>query len=173
MNVAPVKNMQINAGFILDVMKQNDTLVVKRGVCPSNYFTILLKHQTQTDCKFVRLEALGSAIPNLIKVCKLVELCEMARIRKISVKPRRMKIGCQSNDLSISMQRKEHVVCKFIECMKIDLEYTQSENEPVRSTNYNFQYGTKGNFNTESRPRQPKKPVRRYNDYSPKKEEVT
>jgi hypothetical protein len=92
--MAPVKHMQINAGFILDVMKQNDTLVVKRGVCPSNYFTILLKHLTQTDCKFVRLEALGSAIPNLIKVCKLVELCEMARISKISVKPRRMKIGC-------------------------------------------------------------------------------
>jgi len=60
--------IQINHHFILEVMRQNDTLVVKRGVCPSNYFAILLQHQKQTNCKVVRLEALGSAISNLIKV---------------------------------------------------------------------------------------------------------
>ena len=30
--------ISINHSFILDVMKQNDTLVIKRGVCPKNYF---------------------------------------------------------------------------------------------------------------------------------------
>lgn len=107
--------------FILDVMKQNDTLVVKRGVCPSNYFTILLTHARQTHCKCVRLEALGSAIPNLVKVTQLAELCDLAQISKVSMKPRRMKVAGDTTDLSL--QKHEHVICKFLECMKIDLVF--------------------------------------------------
>jgi hypothetical protein len=35
---------QVNSHFILDMMRQNDTLVVKRGVEPLEYFQILIEH---------------------------------------------------------------------------------------------------------------------------------
>lgn len=122
----PAKEQVLNSRFILDVMKDNDTLVVKRGIDPAQYFSILSEHQKRTHCRVVRLEALGSAIPNLIRVTQLLELCDMATTCKFSCKPRRMKIG-ENQDLSL--QKHEHVVCKFLECVKIDMEFQTSENQ--------------------------------------------
>jgi len=34
----------LNSRFILDMMKENDTLTIKRAVPPHAYFEILLKH---------------------------------------------------------------------------------------------------------------------------------
>ena len=90
-------DQQLNSCFILDMMRENDTLTIKRTVAPRAYFDILISHQENTHCKVVRVEALASAIPNLIRVCELVQLCDLATIVKISTKPRRMKVGVDSD----------------------------------------------------------------------------
>ena len=84
------------------MMKENDTLTIKRAVPPHAYFEILLKHQQETDCKVVRVEALASAIPNMIRFCELAQICDLATITKIQAKPRRMKVGVDSD---LTLQR--------------------------------------------------------------------
>lgn len=55
-----------------------------------------------------------------MKVTQLAELCDLASVCKLSMKPRRMKVG---DTAELSLQKHEHVVCKFLECMKIDLVF--------------------------------------------------
>jgi len=83
--------------YILDMMRANDTLTVKRAVPPRAYFELLMQHHQITNCKVVRVEALGSAIPTMIKFCELAQICDLATIGKIQIKPRRMKIGVDSD----------------------------------------------------------------------------
>jgi hypothetical protein len=52
-------------------MRENDTLTVKRCVPPRAYFDLLMEHHKNTNCKVVRVEALGSAIPTMVKFCEL------------------------------------------------------------------------------------------------------
>ena len=82
------------------MMRENDTLTVKRSVPPRAYFDILLRHQQETSCRVVRVEALASAIPNMIRFCELAQVCDLATITKIQTKPRRMKVG-QDSDLTL------------------------------------------------------------------------
>ena len=67
------------------------------------------------------MEALGSAIPNLIRISQLVEICGIAQITHMSMKPRRMKTG---NEGSLGLVGHDVVQCKFLECVKMDLTYT-------------------------------------------------
>ena len=39
------KELNLNSQFILDMMRENDTLTIKRSVPPKAYFDILLRHQ--------------------------------------------------------------------------------------------------------------------------------
>ena len=94
------KELNLNSQFILDMMRENDTLTVKRSVPPRAYFDILLRHQQETSCRVVRVEALASAIPNMIRFCELAQVCDLATITKIQTKPRRMKVG-QDSDLTL------------------------------------------------------------------------
>ena len=112
------------------MMRQNDTLVIKKGVSTQVYFDVLMQHKRNNpQCRVVRLEALGSAIPNLVKVAQTAELCDLGAIVKIAIKPRRMKIGEHGDGLSITTH--EAVQCKFLECMKVDMELLWEE--PVKS----------------------------------------
>ena len=63
----------------------------------------------------MRLEALGSAIPNLVKVVQMLVLCEVAVVAKTRTKSRRMNV-CDTE-----LSKHEHVVCKFLECLQVDL----------------------------------------------------
>ena len=68
----PFKEPTLNVAFILDVMRENDTLTIKRVVPPRAYFDLLMMHHRNTNCKVVRVEALASAIPTMVKFCELV-----------------------------------------------------------------------------------------------------
>ena len=66
------KESTLNVSYILDMMRENDTLTIKRAVPPRAYFDLLMTHQKNTNCKVVRVEALASAIPTMVKLCELV-----------------------------------------------------------------------------------------------------
>jgi hypothetical protein len=103
------------------MMKSNDTLTVKRSVTPKTYMHILLQHRAETGCKVVRLEALGSAIPNLIRVAEMLEISGICTKENTKIKPRRLKVN--EDDLD-PISHGSPVVCKFLECMKITMKYT-------------------------------------------------
>ena len=84
------------------MMRDNSTLTIKKGVPPRVYFDILLKHQKETNFKIVRIEALASAIPNMVRLCELAQVCGLATITKIQTKLRRMKVG---DDSEFNLQR--------------------------------------------------------------------
>ena len=96
----PLKEPTLNVEYILDMMRENDTLTIKRSVPPRAYFDLLTMHQKNTNCKVVRVEALGSAIPTMVKFCELAQICDLATITKVQTKPRRMKVG-QESDLTL------------------------------------------------------------------------
>jgi hypothetical protein len=79
--------------FILEMMKENDTLTVKRGMSPVYYLNILAMHREKNGGKSFRLEALATAIPTLVKVCEMLEICDVARKTKVKVTTRRMTEG--------------------------------------------------------------------------------
>jgi len=79
--------------FILEMMKENDTLTVKRGMSPVYYLNILAMHREKNGGKSFRLEALATAIPTLVKVCEMLEICDVARKTKVKATTRRMTEG--------------------------------------------------------------------------------
>ena len=79
--------------FILEMMKENDTLTVKRGMSPVYYLNILAIHREKNGGKSFRLEALATAIPTLVKVCEMLEICDVARKTKVKATTRRMTEG--------------------------------------------------------------------------------
>ena len=79
--------------FILEMMKENDTLTVKRGMSPVYYLNILAIHREKNGAKSFRLEALATAIPTLVKVCEMLEICDVARKTKVKATTRRMTEG--------------------------------------------------------------------------------
>ena len=121
--------------YILDMMRENDTLTIKRSVPPRAYFELLMMHQKNTNCKVVRVEALGSAIPTMVKFCELAQICDLATITKVQTKPRRMKVG---QDSDLTLQRQDTVVCKFMECLKIDLQFNSQSAYPPQKYSQPF-----------------------------------
>ena len=79
--------------FILEMMKENDTLTVKRGMSPVYYLNILAIHREKNGGKSFRLEALATAIPTLVKVCEMLEISDVARKTKVKATTRRMTEG--------------------------------------------------------------------------------
>jgi hypothetical protein len=65
------------------MMKENDTLTIKRGMSPLYYLEILQNHKRNS--KRFRLEALASAMPNLVKVSEMLELSGLATKVKVKV----------------------------------------------------------------------------------------
>lgn len=100
------------------MMKENDTLTVKRGMSPMYYMGILTIHRDKNGGKNFRLEALATAIPTLVKVCEMLEICDVARKTKVKSTTRRMMEGHSGTALG---RRHDQVACKFIECLKIDM----------------------------------------------------
>lgn len=117
------------------MMRENDTLTIKRSVPPRAYFDLLMMHQKNTNCKVVRVEALGSAIPTMVKFCELAQICDLATITKVQTKPRRMKVG---QDSDLTLQRQDKVVCKFMECLKVDLQFNLQTAQPTPKFNQTF-----------------------------------
>ena len=145
----------MKAEYILEMMQQNDTLTIRRGVDPMHYFKILSEHQARTGCKRFRLEALGSAIPNLVRVSQMLELCGLASFSKVSVKPRSLKED-------FTMRGSEKVLCKFLQCMKVDMQFC-AQAQPYPSK----QAAKTQPMLYNNKPVGTKKQFKRYNDYSP------
>ena len=149
------KKCRVKAEYILEMMRQNDTLTIRRGVDPLHYFKILSEHQARTGCKNFRLEALGSAIPNQVRVSQMLELSGIAVFKKVSVKPRSL-----SEDFA--MRGAEKVLCKFLQCMKVDMQFC-AQAQPFPSK----QMAIPQHRQYNKQPVAPRKQFKRYNDYSP------
>jgi hypothetical protein len=57
------------------------------------YLNILAMHREKNGGKSFRLEALATAIPTLVKVCEMLEICDVARKTKVKATTRRMTEG--------------------------------------------------------------------------------
>lgn len=112
--------------FILECMKENDTLTIRKG-CPAEvYFEMLMVHHQEQNCSAVRLEALASAIPNLVKVAEMLELAGVGEKTKVRVKTRRLNVGNTTGGNSCNLSNA--VLCKFLPCIRVDFRFATSEN---------------------------------------------
>lgn len=107
--------------YMLQMMRSNDTLTVKRAVLPEVYLRLLQKFRQDTGSKHFRLESLGSAIPNLVKVAEMLEVAGVAQKRSLKMKHRRLRLNNSSDSSTVIGE--ETVVCKFLECVKVEMEF--------------------------------------------------